>query len=180
MKLLTSLVTLAALTSVAAAEDGVVTGDSAAPSARATTYVSLGATTGLEWIGTYQAAQLEAGRRISPMWWVHGSFALGRGQDAPMSTPGPYLNVRGGLEARIPLAFTHDLVRVVAGADLGYRTLTTTDPYRDQATVEDGVILVPRIGLDIGTSIRFRPGIDVTLQDGLMGAGASVAVAVQW
>ena len=179
MKLVASLVTIAALTSAAAA-DGVATGDDTAASTRAKSYVSLGATAGLEWIGSYRAAQIEVGRRISPRWWAHGSLSLGLGQDAPMSTPGRYLSVRGGLEARLPLTFTHDVVRVVGGLDVGYRTLTTTDPYRDEPTVEDGVVLVPHVGLDIGTTIRFRPGIDMTLQGGISGVGASAALAYQW
>ncbi len=58
------------------------------------------------------------------------------------------------------------------------------DAYTDQMTTtydSTRAVLVPRLGLDLGGAVRFRPGIELAFgSDGIDGANLTTALAYQW
>lgn len=168
MKMFAMLMTLAATTTAASADD---------------TYVSGGATFGGEGDpgGFYAGGTVEAGRRLSgSSLWVHGMVVGGKsfGFEEVTTHEGPALQLRLGIEGR---SCTLDgALCMVAGLD---GALTHVDHIAHYETINMTVpLVIARLGLDIGSRhVRVRPGIDVGFYGLIPAQGAITgAIAYQW
>jgi hypothetical protein len=138
----------------------------AAPTALApalpTTYVSLGGAIGVgggvDWM--YGGTSIDGGYRLTDTLWVRGRFdraaRIGYGavnQSITIVSPQhPHSDAMLGLETR---RCRSEAMCLVAGADAGYRF--------GDSDYTGGVIMVPRIGLDLGSRhLRVRPGIEAS------------------
>jgi hypothetical protein len=156
-------------------------------------YVSVGVASGagytVDWL--YAGLQLEGGYRLSDRWYAHGEAGvLGRSgygttQDLTLMVPRePTYEARAGLEAR---GCHSSALCGYAGMDAGYRVSTGMD---NNYGTGEGVVVVPRAGLDLGLSrdLRFRPGVELRLTNGpassdapfAVGIGASAALAYRF
>lgn len=186
MKLLVVLAALATTTATAAAESY----DATQPEPARDSY--FGAALG---VGGQRSLQLavnaDGGRRLgaSPL-FMHGQLAVGYSG----SSDGLLVQARAGLEARG--CRMRELVCGFAGADLGYQyedvvemALFGGDPY--YATAHD-VIAVPRVGAELGRSLKLRAIVEVPVRqqvaevgDGnhdfpTFGAGITLALGVAY
>lgn len=176
MKVLACLACLVATTSIAAAQPPSLTAPAPAPAPEPETqsYVAAGATYGGE-RGLYIAGTVEAGHRLgrSPL-WVRGMIVTGRdyGFDEPTFGPGSILQARAGLEARGCLFA--GAACAVAGVDVAASYEHYMAEY-DQADSTE-VMPIARVGLDLGTSLRVRPAVEL----GPKSFGLTGALAYQW
>jgi len=147
-------------------------------------YVSLAGASGagytVDWL--YAGLELEGGYRVSDRWYVHGEVGeLGRAgygttQDFTLMAPRtPTYEARVGLEAR----GCHSIVLCgYAGVDAGYRVSTGMD---NNYGTGEGVVVVPRAGLDIGLGsrdLRFRPGVELRITNPPSSSDAPLALGI--
>ena len=100
---------------------------------------------------------LEGGMRVAttPI-WVHG--LIGSGSETQIKDQGRFLEARGGIE----LSCQHrTVVCGFFGIDVGGQLESTVDPDGNEKTKLDGVVAVPRMGLDLGgDALRIRASVD--------------------
>ena len=125
------------------------------------------------------AVSVDGGYQLSGSLWLHGMIAKGTagGIDEP-NYKGGYDTGRLGLEER---GCVVDAVCAFAGLDVGYRHVDYMAEYDNTNT--SGVVVVPRLGLDVGGShLRFRPGIEGVLDGSQnnIGIDLTAAVAYRW
>jgi len=183
MKPFVSLALVIATTTVAAAQPAP--DQSLALSRQAaiddtSSYVRGGALYGFDANYPTAALMLDAGHRLfaGERWslWGHALVARG-GQEAGESQLNQnYTQVRGGLEART--CTSSELACLVAGVDGGYRQLMTMGDYGQH----DGAVVVPRAGVDVGTThVRVVVTLDKIIdRTGGDGALASGGLALRW
>lgn len=120
--------------------------------------------------------------------WIHARVAGGAGGKLFATGTGSLFQVRAGVESR-SCAFD-GVVCAMAGLDLGLQHTTWTghdDPWfsdsvaPDMTTTIDRFVAVPRVGLDIGGRVRFRPSLEADVDgQGVSGVNLDLALAVQW
>ena len=129
--------------------------------------------------------------------WLHGRFAFGNVMAQLGETGGGnFVQLRAGAEARGCVLDNHACA--TAGLDLGYEQaryfgeidsgaplaglLGVDVPTRPiMSTIDHHAIAVPRVGLDLGGAVRFRPGVELALDDhGINGGDVTLAVAYTW
>lgn len=130
------------------------------------------------------AVTLDGGYQLRGSLFVHALVATGTagGVDEP-SYNSSYHAARLGLEERGCLV---DALCGYAGLDVGVRHVDYMAEY--DSTNTTGAVVVPRIGLDVGSShLRFRPGIEGILDGsrnnsiaGFDGIDLTAAVAYRW
>jgi hypothetical protein len=142
-------------------------------------YLQAGVTAGVDDVLFYGGYTLEGGYHLSdtPL-WVHAIMISGKGGGIDETTyDSSLLQLRGGIEARGCLV---SAACAVAGVDAGYRREMLMAEY-DNRRASDAIV-VPRVGLDLGTRhFRFRPGLEMQIDHtGWSGLAATAAVAYQW
>ena len=143
-------------------------------------YLQTGVTAGGDdVVGLYAAYTLEAGYHLNDSpFWAHAMLITGKGGGVDEPVYDSYMvQFRGGIEARGCLI---SAACAVAGVDAGLRHEMLMAEY-DNRRATDAVV-VPRIGLDLGTRhFRLRPGLEMQLdRTGWAGVGATAAIAYQW
>jgi hypothetical protein len=134
-------------------------------------------------------ATIDAGFHLDHTpFWIHARVAGGAGDKLFGVGTGSLFQVRAGVESR-SCAFD-GVVCAMAGVDLGLQHTTwtghdeswfsdSTPP--DMTTTIDRFVAVPRVGLDIGGRVRFRPSLEADIDgQGVSGANLDLALAVQW
>jgi len=120
--------------------------------------------------------------------WIHARVAGGAGDKLFGVGRGSLFQARAGVESR-SCAFD-GVVCAMAGLDVGLQHTTWTghdaswfsDSHPpDKTTTVDRHVAVPRVGLDIGGRVRFRPSLEADIDgQGVSGANVDLALAVQW
>lgn len=152
-------------------------------------YVETGAMAGANARLLTLAATLDAGYHLeNTALWFHVRVAAGAGGELFATGNGSMTQVRAGVELR-SCAFDGVLC-AMAGVDLGYQHTSFTghddswfsdETSPDMTTVTTEMIAVPRVGLDVGGRVRFRPGLELDVGPrGVDGANATLALALQW
>jgi|GEM_PF-6267471 len=184
MKTLLVLTTSLLATSVVHAEPSAISLESSAsPAPTPTSSVSGGVMLGADH-AIVAALSLDGELQLRGSLWLHGMIAKGTaaGVDEP-NHGGNYAAGRIGVAERGCLI---DALCAVAGVDVGYRHVAYMAEY-DSANIS-GVVVVPRIGLDVGTPhLRFRPGIEGIVDGsnhntvfGFDGLDLTAAIAYRW
>lgn len=118
--------------------------------------------------------------------WVHA--LIGSGDETRIKDQGQFLEARGGIE----LSCQHrTVVCGFFGIDVGGQLESTVDQDGKEKTKLDGVVAVPRMGLDLGGDFfRIRASVDGrwfryegkndNLAGTTGGAGFSVALALRF
>jgi len=100
---------------------------------------------------------VEGGMRVAttPI-WVHG--LIGSGGETQIQDQGQFLEARGGIE----LSCQHrTVVCGFFGIDVGGQLESTIDKDGNEKAKLDGVVAVPRMGLDLGgNALRIRASVD--------------------
>jgi hypothetical protein len=130
------------------------------------------------------AVTLDGGYQLRGSLFLHGLVAKGTaaGVDEP-NYSSSYDAARIGLEERACLV---DALCGYAGLDVGVRHVDYMA--EDDNTNTTGVVVIPRFGLDVGSShLRFRPGIEGIIDGshnhslaGFDGVDLTAAVAYRW
>lgn len=114
--------------------------------------------------------------------WVHVGIAKGVLSGFLDGGQGTMQETRAGAEARG--CMLHGAACAEAGVDLGYEDVHFEDPANPSLlmpTDDARAIVVPRVGLDLGGTVRVRPGFEVALADhGGFDVDATLAVAYLW
>jgi hypothetical protein len=129
--------------------------------------------------------------------WLHGRFAFGEILKAPGEEGGgTFVQLRAGAVTRGCVLDGHACA--TAGVDLGYEqalywgVLDSGAPFAGLLgvnvpttpiieTIDHHAIAVPRVGLDLGGAVRFRPGVELALdKHGINGGDVTLAVAYTW
>ena len=129
--------------------------------------------------------------------WLHGRFAFGDVLHSPGEEGGgTFAQLRAGAEARGCVLGGHACG--IAGLDLGYEQalywghLDSGAPLAGLLgvdvpatpiieTIDHHAIAVPRVGLDLGGAVRFRPGVELALdKHGINGGDVTLAIAYTW
>ena len=146
------------------------------PSPRAGQYLELGVLIGSEYGSSWAGAQITYGRNIarSPL-WVRVGLAIDASTGAIAG--GAFDRIGAGFELRGACPRDNMRVCLVAGVDLARLDLN----YPAGAGGVHDAVLVPRIGLDIGSpELRFRPGVEVVVDSsGALGLNLTLAFAWQ-
>lgn len=189
MKTMLCLSTLVLAASVAHAQPALTASTDVAPRGP-DAYLSFGGMAGGNDTKLTGAFTAELGRRIGDSaLWVHGQLSLGSAAELFGSGSGNFVQMRAGIEARNCTPGGHACI--VTGVDAGIQHVEWTgvetgffdDGGDTMTTTYDSTraIVVPRLGLDLGGAVRFRPGIELALgSDGVDGANLTGALAFQW
>lgn len=129
--------------------------------------------------------------------WLHGRFGFGEILNAPGEEGGgTFVQLRAGAETRG--CVLDGYACATAGLDLGYEQarywgfLDAGEPLAGLlgvdvpatpiiSTIDHHAIAVPRVGLDLGGAVRFRPGVELALDThGINGGDVTLAVAYTW
>ncbi len=176
---LIAFATLAATTTIAAAQPAL-TAAAPAPAATANdSYVGLSMTAGADDVGIYGGWVVDGGRRISDHTWAHVGLTLGgmAGVDEPVYAS-HFSRAQAGLETR--RCVLDGAACAVLGADVAYRDEQLMAEY-DQGA-RRGLAGIARAGLDTGSKhFRFRPSLEGLVDSkGLGGVGVTAGLAYQW
>ena len=153
-------------------------------------YVETGAMAGANSELLTIAGTVEGGLHLSetPI-WLRAGIATGVGGELFAAGHGEFLQLRAGAETR-SCAWNGVLCGIV-GVDLAYQHTAFTGhdtlsfgenvTRTDMSSTTAEMIAIPRIGLDVGGRVRFRPSLELDLgPNGADGANATLAVAYQW
>lgn len=184
---------LVAASAVAHADPIAVT-ESAESSTAPSTYVQGGVMAGGNEGYFTAGASAEAGKRVAPSVWLHGSFTEGAAGELFATGNGTIMQARVGADA-MPCSASGVLCAFV-GADVGYQHTQfsgTSDPWFCDGDANDCMgnpidesrsraIGVARAGLDIGgTHLRWRPGIEAAFSgDGVNGVNLTQSIAYRF
>jgi hypothetical protein len=149
------------------------------PSPPTGVYLEPGLAIGVTQVGVYGAVRLDGGYRIgdSPL-WIHGR--LGQGSMAQIdggAMDSSFTELRIGLEARG--CVLDGIACLVGGADGGYRheMLMASQEHDDVQLA----VAIARLGLDVGTRhLRFRPGVETSVNRDGLGLGVTAGIAYTW
>jgi hypothetical protein len=172
------LATLAALTTATATASAEVDDDGGEVVPSAARYVGVTSRGGVS-DGTFRlGAGAEGGYRVADSsWFIHAQGETGI--TASSSASGRYNALRAGLEARRCAGFTSQLVCGFLGADAGvmHDSYTTVD---EQIGSSEVAMVVPRAGIEAGTTVRPRAIVEAPLYGGdgaKTGVNVSLGVA---
>ncbi len=186
--IITSTIVLAA--SVAHAQPALTDSSEATPAPHGPdAYFAFGGMAGGNDTKLTGAFTAELGRRLGDSaLWAHGQVSLGSATELFGSGSGNFTQMRLGIEARNCTLGGHACL--VSGVDAGVQHVEWTgvkgffDGTTDSMTTtydSTRAVLVPRLGLDLGGALRFRPGIELAFgSDGFDGANLTAALAYQW
>jgi hypothetical protein len=126
-------------------------------------------------------ATLEGGVDVAGPLWLHAQASGGLA--ASGFTGGRFLQLRGGIETRMCGTSTCGTFGVDAGyqsESVGHSVACGESP-DCSGTSATGLRVIPRVGLELGHGLRWRPGIEADLgRDRTFGVLATFACAYAW